>query len=375
MIGPVLAGTALVSCALNIWQWVAGRSFPVGKKRAPGTPLPALSVLKPLKGADAETESCLRSWFEQEYPAEVELLFGAANENDPAAEIVRRIAGGYPHRKSKLVICSPVLGANAKVSNLCYLAGEAKHEHLVVSDADVEVAPGFLEELAGAFETGAHLVNCFYIMRPMNTAMAVEAVAVNADFWTQVLQGNTIREMDFALGAVMATTRTQLGQIGGFESMLDYLADDYQLGNRVAKAGGRLTICPTPVTCWSEPQGWREVWRHQLRWARTIRACAPAGYFFSILANGTIWPLLTLAAAKGPAALWIAQAALLTRALTAKANYERLTGAHGWLAFGLAPVRDLMGAAIWAQSFLGSRITWRGQRFRVERGGKLTPLA
>lgn len=375
MIGSILAGTTLLSCALNLWQWAAGRKFPVGKKRIPAAPLPAFSILKPLKGADAETEACLRSWFEQEYAANIELIFGVAEEHDPAADIIRRIAAEYPDRKSKLVICSPVLGPNAKVSTLCYLAAEAGHEHLVVSDADVEIFPDFLHQMAASFETGAHLVNCFYIMRPLNGPMAVEAVAVNADFWTQVLQGNMIKPMDFALGAVMGTTRTQLGRIGGFEGLLHHLADDYHLGNRIAKAGGQLAICPTPVTCWSEPQSWGQVWRHQLRWGRTIRVCQPVPYFFSILANGTVWPLLAILVAQSSETLGLAQIALLTRALTAMSNYSRLTGGPGWLAFGLAPVRDIMGAAVWAQSFLGSTVTWRGRQFHVNKSGKLTPLA
>jgi ceramide glucosyltransferase len=239
----------------------------------------------------------------------------------------------------------------------------------------VEAAPDFLAQMVAMILDGTDLVNCFYIMRPMNLPMAVEAVAVNADFWTQVLQGNTIKPMDFALGAALATTRTRLAGIGGFACLVDYLADDYQLGHRIAQAGGKLAICPMPVTCWSEPQSWGEVWRHQLRWARTIRVCEPLPYFFSILANGTIWPVLALIAAKSLAVLWIGQVALLVRALTAKSNYARLTGDHGWLAFGLAPVRDVAGAVLWGMSFLGSTVTWRGQRYRVSRGGKLTPLA
>lgn len=375
MVELFFGGAAVLSCALNLWQWASGRRFPIHQKLPSTDPLPPVSILKPLKGADAETEACLRSWFEQDFPAEVELLFGVVEESDPAAAIVKRIASGYPHRKSKLVICHPILGPNEKVSNLCYLVEQAQYEHLVISDADVEAAPDFLQQAVAVLAGGVDLVNCFYIMRPLNTAMAVEAVAVNADFWTQVLQSNTIKPMDFALGAVMATTKKQLERIGGFAGLLDFLADDYQLGKRIARAGGRLTICPMPVTCWSEPQTWREVWGHQLRWARTIRVCEPLPYFFSILANGTIWPVLALITANSMALLWIGQVALFVRALTAKSNYARLTGSHGWLAFGLAPARDVAGAAIWALSFLGSTVTWRGQRYRVCRGGKLTLLA
>jgi ceramide glucosyltransferase len=204
----------------------------------------------------------------------------------------------------------------------------------------------------------------------MNAAMALEAVAVNADFWTQVLQRNDLKPMDFALGAVIGTRKSVLQAIGGFEPLLEYLADDYQLGKRIVQTGGKLAICTAPVTCWAEEHGWARVWNHQLRWARTIRVCQPGPYFFSILGNGTIWPLLAcLVSSK------LAVAGLLVRSLTAKANYARLTGSDGWIAFALAPVKDLFAAVLWALSFMGNKVAWRGERFRVCPGGKLTPIA
>jgi ceramide glucosyltransferase len=376
MIEFVLLAIGALSIVLNLWQWRAGRSFPIWKERPVTGQLPRLSVLKPLNGTDSHAEACLRSWFEQKYPAELELLFGVADENDPACDAVRRLAPQFPERPAKLVICHPALGANAKVSSLCHLAGVARHEILVTSDDDVEIPPGFLEQLVQPLTQGFALVNCFYILRPLNAAMAIESVAVNSDFWTQVLQRKSLKPMDFALGAVIATSQTELQKIGGFEPLVDYLADDYELGHRIAKGGGKLGICPIPVTCWTEEQPWRKVWNHQLRWARTIRACQPAPYFFSILNNATLWPLLALAAAPGsPAAQTLMPAALLLRALTATANHRRLARDFGWLAFGLAAIKDLLGAIIWALAFLGNTVTWRDRRLHVDRGGKLTPMA
>lgn len=376
MISGVLLAMAAASILLNLWQWFAGGRFPLWVKAAHPGPLPPLSILKPLKGADSQTEGCLRSWFKQDYPAEMELLFGVADENDPVCHLVRKLAVEFPHRPSKLVVCSPILGPNAKVSAVCYMTSVARHEHLVISDDDVDAPQGFLEQLAISLVSGAALVNCFYMMRPLNFAMAVEAVAVNADFWTQVLQGNMLKEMDFALGAVMATSKQTLQKIGGFETLLNDLADDYRLGHRIAGTGGKLALCPIPVTCWTDELSARKVWNHQLRWARTIRFCRPLGYFASILSNATLWCALAWVFAPFSAsAQWTASAGLLVRALTARANYARMTRDNGWLAFGLAPVKDALGAMIWALAFLGTTVTWREQRFRVYRGGKLTPTA
>jgi len=137
------------------------------------------------------------------------------------------------------------------------------------------------------------LVNCFYqLANPTTVAMCCEAVAVNADFWSQVLQGVSFRKLDFALGAVMALQRKCLAEIGGFRALADCLADDYQLGHRIAQRGYAIELSPVVVQCWSAPMHRRQVWRHQLRWARTIRVCQPLPYFFSILANATFWPLV-----------------------------------------------------------------------------------
>ena len=139
------------------------------------------------------------------------------------------------------------------------------------------------------------LVNCFYrLANPSTTAMRWEAVAINADFWSQVLQSQTLKPLDFALGAAMLVRRNALAEIGGFQSLADCLADDYQLGHRIAKNGHRIALCPVVAECWDAPMNWRDVWKHQLRWARTIRVCQPLPYFFSILSNATLWPLLWL---------------------------------------------------------------------------------
>ena len=123
----------------------------------------------------------------------------------------------------------------------------------------------------------------------------MEAVAINADFWSQVLQSKTLKPLDFALGAAILVRRDALAQIGGFPSLADCLADDYQLGHRISKNGHRIALCPAVAECWDAPMSWRDVWKHQLRWARTIRVCQPLPYFFSILSNATLWPLLWLA--------------------------------------------------------------------------------
>ncbi len=170
----------------------------------------------------------------------------------------------------------------------------------------------------------------------------------------------------------MATRRKQLDEIGGFRTLADCLADDYQLGHRIAAHRHRIEICPVVVDCLSEPMGWGAVWQHQLRWARTIRVCQPLPYFFSILANGTFWPLLWLAADFGTKAAVAVLICLFVRWATALDLQQRLTqststAANVWM----VSAKDLLQAAIWACAFAGDEIEWRGERYRLRRDGTL----
>jgi ceramide glucosyltransferase len=274
----ILIALAVLSIILNIWQWGAGATFPLHRRSTAAGFAPPLSVLKPLKGCDSETEACLESWFRQGYPAECELLFAVASRDDPVCAILHKLMVQYPRRTARMVLAQPILGPNAKVSSLCHLFKEARHEHVILSDADVLAPEDFLLNLvAPLHEKTVGLVNCFYIFStPRNLAMRLEALAVNADFWTNVLQSIAVRPMQFALGAAMATTRRDIIEMGGFEELLPLLADDYALGNRIARNGRMVEIAKVPVECRSAELSWREVWTHQLRWARTIAFPSPS---------------------------------------------------------------------------------------------------
>ena len=412
------------------------------KERIPsGNSLPSVTLLKPLKGCDAATEECLRSWFAQQYRGPMQILFGVAAAEDPVCGIVRKLLQEFTAIDAQLVVGSPLPGANAKVAKLAELEGLAKHELLVISDADVRVPRDFLAnivaplggvplplDLVGTRSTASvtlpeengtrwnaslpgseaqanGLVCCFYrLANPTTLAMQWEAIAVNADFWSQVLQARSLKPLDFALGAVMATRRQQLQEIGGFAGLVDCLADDYQLGNRIARRGYAIALSPVVVECWSAPMGWADVWKHQLRWARTIRVCQPVPYFFSILSNATLWPVVWFMVKPGATVAVCSIVCLFVRIVTALNLQGRLNrepnlgggafprdqtstekwargdarppathtpaqprGRYTWL----IPVKDLLQAAMWLLAFLGNKIEWRGQRMRLRPDGTL----
>jgi ceramide glucosyltransferase len=401
ILNAIFGSLAVLSFALLIWQWVAARRFPLHKRSGDISFAPALTLLKSLKGADAATEDCLRSWFAQDYGGAVQILFGVVSADDPVCDIVRRLMGEFPERDAQLVVCPTLIGPNAKVSKLAELEKFAKHDVFVVSDADVRVPADFLANAVAplrAAETG--LVNCFYrLANPTTLAMQWEAIAINADFWSQVLQSQTLKPLDFALGAVMLVRRKCVAEIGGFKSLADCLADDYQLGNRIARRGHRIVLSAMVVECWDPPMGWRAVWKHQLRWARTIRVCQPVPYFFSILSNAGFWALLwfILGLAKTihtshihfsstrhvfdvwdlnlHIGLLCGGLFLLARMGIASNLQRRLNPSSKPLRyFWLVPIKDVLQAAIWLCAFVGNRIEWRGQVYRLRRDGTLAEV-
>jgi ceramide glucosyltransferase len=368
-----LATLALLTVPIMLWQWAVAWRFPL-HRRAPLTGFaPGVTVLKPLKGCDAETRACLRSWLTQAYAGPVQVLFGVASAEDPVCAVVRELLREGPQADAELVLCQEALGLNPKVSTLVQLERRAKHDLVVISDADVWVPPDLLARVVdplGRPDVG--LVNCLYrLSEPANGAMRLEALAVNADFWTQVLQARCLGPMDFALGAVMALRRAQLGAIGGLSALLDYLADDFQLGRRVAQTGSRIELIPVVVDCRSAPVSPREVWAHQLRWARTIRVCRPGPFFLSILGNATLWPLLWWLSHPTSPVAFGAGACLVLRWITAALNERKMTGRGSWATLWAAPVKDLLQAALWALAFAEGTVRWRGVTLQARAGGRL----
>jgi ceramide glucosyltransferase len=373
----LLAFLAAVSLALTIWQIAVAARFPLHRRSGEPEFGPAISILKPLKGCDAKTRECLRSWFTQNYTGDIELLFGVASEQDPVCEIVRDLMREHPACPAHLIVCDRTLGPNAKVSKLACLERLAIHDVVCVSDADVWVPPDFLANaIAPLGDAGVGLVNCFYrFATPANLAMRWEAFAVNADFWSQVLQSLSLRPMHFALGAAMLMPRARLLAIGGFEQLADHVADDYQLGNRIMRQGARVVVSPMVVECRTGPVRFGEVWTHQLRWARTIRVCQPWPFFCSVIGNGSLWPLLWAVARPGWPSFAGAGLCLAVRWAAGVYLEGKMTGKHHVFTGGLAVAKDLLQFAIWALAFASRKVSWRGVDYHVKPGGKLVRIS
>lgn len=380
----ILGVLTLISLGLQVWQWLAARRFPLHQRIEPAGKLPSVTLLKPLKGCDAHTATCLRSWLRQGYPAPVQVLFGVKDADDPVCAVVRDLLKEFPSADARLVECPEVKGPNLKVSTLMQLEPLITGEAVVISDADVLAPPHYLAEAMTILQRdGVGLVNSFYrFANPLNPAMWIEAIAVNCDFWSQVCQSNSMRPMKFALGAAMGLRRETLQRIGGFRSLVEYLADDNRLGLLVHQTGQQIALTNAVVDCHSGPMTFRQVWDHQLRWARTIRVCEPVPFFFSVLTHCSFWSILLLIGAFWSAdeiaifvGSFLALVALAVRHFTGKSNWRKLTGTPlSWQSEGSLNRKDILGFAWWLMAFLGNTITWRGKHYRILKEGRLRPL-
>ena len=370
---------ALASFAYYLVAIVAALRFFRGRDAAalPADFAPPISILKPIYGLDRETYLNYASLCAQDYP-DYEILFCVSDEQDPAIPLIAKVASDFPQRRINLLIGSEPLGVSDKVNKLCRMAREARHEILAVSDSDVRVEPEYLRAIAAPFRDPAvGAVTCLYRgLTDGSLAANLEAIGNSTDFTAGVLVAWLFAPVNFTLGATMATTKTRLAEIGGFESLVDHFSDDYELGNRIAARGHRVELSTFPVSIVYPQQTLADAFRHQLRWNVSIRFSRPAGHLGLIFTQAL--PLALLAAIFAPSAAWAIS--LLIGYLLLRGISAWVVGVYGMRDAGvrrhmeLLPLRDAFAFIVWVASFFPQRIHWRGREFYV-RDKRLVPTA
>ena len=332
---------------------------------------PPVSILKAVRGVDFATHENYSSFCRQNYP-QYEIIFAVNDADDPAAAEVRRVMQEFPGREIRLLIGAEDLGANRKVNKLARMTAEARYEHMVLADGDVRVDPNFLREVVAPFASGnIGAVTSFYAgIAENNLGAQLEAIGAASDFFAGVLMADWMEGIRFALGASIATTKTWIAKIGGFAPFADMLADDYELGRRIAEAGGEVVLSREVVWTMYPAQSLRGFWEHQLRWARTVRLCRPLSYAGLIFTHGLPWAVLAFFIAPGKSL----GAAYLVAYLVLRVCMAWTVGVWGvrdetvrsklWL----IPLRDAVNFIVWLVSLFGDSIVWGGTEYTINRG-------
>lgn len=368
-----------VSFAYYAVAIIAAARFFIRERRKPlGTFCPPISVLKPVRGVDFASYENFKSFCLQDYP-EYEILFCANDLNDDAVPFIRRLIEEFPARRMRLLSGAPQPGSNRKVNNLALLVREAKYALLVQSDGDVRVGPNYLREMAASFdrsETG--VVSCLYRGVTQNNLWAhIEALGAATDFSAGVLVAGWNGEVTFALGASVATTKSWLDKIGGYDALANVLADDYEIGNRVANASGRALVSREVVETMYPAMTFRDFWQHQLRWARTVRLCRPASYLGLLVTHGLFWALAGAVASGSVKAgtFFVAAHLLLRFTLAWTVGVWGMNDETVRKKWWLVPLRDALHFGVWVASFFSNRIVWGGSEFQLKANGDMVALA
>ena len=359
----MLAGS-LVYCVMVV---IAVRRYRSVRPPAFASAFP-ISILKPLAGLDLGLEENLRSFFTQDYSAPFEILFAVRTAADPAVAVVEKLRAEFPGVPSRLILTGEPPYANAKVFSLDQMQREARFDLLVMSDSDIRVDHSMLRVIASEFsDPKVSLATCPYrAVGGPSLWSRLEAAGMDTEFWGGALVARMLEGMKFAVGPTIVARRALLQQIGGFDVLKDYLAEDFVMGHRAAELGAGVILSAYVIEHRIGSHGWRINFAHRLRWARSTRRSRPAGYVGQLFTNPLPVALVLLAMQPG---WWpLVFATLLVRAAAARAVATGALGAKvAWL---LLPVQDVLSFVFWVAGFFGNSIRWRGRVYRLLRDGR-----
>jgi ceramide glucosyltransferase len=370
-IAAILFVAALCSIGYCVFALVRVALFRLPRK-PDGSFTPPLTILKPVCGLEPRLYERLRSFCEQDYPG-YQVVFGVRYAEDPAVPVVHRLLRELPHADLALVVDDRLYGRNYKLSNLSNMVAAARHDILVVADSDGHVEPDYLRSVVGPFaDPAVGAVTCLYVGQPIGGfASDVGAAFMNDWFLPSVLTALTIDDLHFCFGATMAVRRGVLREIGGFEGLAPYLADDYLLGRRVSDRGHAVRLASVKVVTEVFEPNLATLFRHELRWARTFRIVRPIGWPLTFVTDTTVLALLFLLASGGSSLGWSLFGAAVVLRLALRELVRRRFGINGPDRLWLVPVRDLLSFAVRVMSFFGRGIEWRGERLEVLSSGRL----
>lgn len=345
-----------------------------GKREITPAYTPPISILIPVKGLDAEAYKNFASYCQQDYP-EYELLIGVSDPADPAIPVIEKLQREFSECEIRLIMAQPE-GPNLKAAMLHQLAGQAHSQVIVAIDSDMRVTPGYLRQVVAPLsDQEVGLVTCCYKgIAPETLTARLEALHMGATFLPMVMVAREFLSMRFAMGSTIALRQSDLKQIGGFESVSEYLADDYHIGKRIVDLGRKVHLSRYVMSSVLGETTFREQWNREIRWARTNRVSRPLEYPGMILTLSTPLALILLVIASFDMRSYLMLGLSMVLRWGVAWLVSDWTGNRAmrrWLL--LLPLRDGLSAVTLAVGGLGHEIVWRGSKFVVKRDGKLVP--
>ncbi len=371
-------GLALIATALGGGVYTVAAAILAGRKfgepaTLPLPPFPAVTLLKPLYGAEPGLEDALASFLEQTYGGPLQIVFGLHDSDDPALLVIERLKVRFPDRDIATVIDPTIHGPNRKVSNLINMMSTAKHDVLVLADSDIKVPPNYLSAVtADLGRAGVGVVSCLYSGQGAGDFWPhLAAMGVSYQFLPNAIFGIATGMEHPCFGSTIGLRRETLETIGGFSAFVGYLADDFEIGRAVRAIGNSIAYSRMVLAHRCTESNLSELADHELRWARTIRILNPAGHLGSIVTHPLPLALAGALILGFPPIAWAAIAMVVVARLFLKARIDDITGVQAGSAW-LLPVRDLLSFGVFLTSLFGGTVNWRGNRLRVEKDGLIS---
>jgi ceramide glucosyltransferase len=375
----IIACVGTISSTVFLLLTLAGVWYHTHKDIEPSaiSNFPPVSVLKPVHGLEPRLKENIESFFRQDYPT-FEILFAAADENDPSLEIIREISSRYPCIPSQILITGQPPWPNPPAYSFYRMSEISKYDILVTSDSDVEVAPDYLREVSAPLLDPANgMVTCVYRGKNLGGFWsALDAIGMSVEMTAGVLVANLLEGMKFGLGPTIAVRKDALAKIGGYAATGDYFSNDFAMGNFIEKAGYNVVLSRHVIDHVVAPMTFRRMWERQVRWAKGTRYSRPKGHFGSVLVFAMPYGVLGFVAAETLTlpqfATFLLGAALLNRLIECwVVGWKVVRDPQAKSAAWLYPVRDIFGFLVWCASYVTRRAVWRDSRYELVEGGRI----
>ena len=371
---PVISGS--VYSILSVWTII--RFFTSWKSdlKTTGGFKPPVTVLKPVKGLEKDLKSNLRTIGIQDYP-KYQVVYSVQDSEDPALPILQEIQEELGSERVSVVISTVQAGANGKVNNLLGAIEEARHDIIIISDSDTHLRPDYLESLVAPLSNPDVGCVCtlFKLTRAERWFEKMELLTINGDFIPSVIFAQVTGASNACLGPSIAIGKSTLQELGGLESLADYLVEDYELGRRVWTSGKKMVILPYVIDAVVDLESWRQWWNHQVYWEQNTYLARPGAFIATILIRSVPFAFLFAMVQVGnPLGLSVVVGAIAVRLLTAAITSLELEDAEGLRSLYLLPLRDIAGLIFWLLAFTQRTVVWRGVEFRLTSKGKMVPL-
>ena len=371
---PVIGGS--VYSILSVWTIIRFFKSPRSDFKSKNEFQPPVTVLKPVKGLEKNLKSNLRTIGIQDY-SNYQVVYSVQDAEDPALTIIKEIQEELGSERISVVISTVQAGANGKVNNLLGAIEEARHDIIVISDSDTHLRPDYLKTLVAPLanpDVGC-VCNLFKLTRAERWFEQMELLTINEDFIPSVIFAQVTGASNACLGPSIAIRKSTLQELGGLESLADYLVEDYELGRRVWTSGKKMVILPYVIDAVVDLASWRQWWNHQVYWEQNTYLARPGAFIATILIRTVPFAFLFAMLQLGnPLGLLVLVSAIAIRLLTAGFTSLELQDAEGLRSLYLLPFRDIVGLIFWLLAFTQRTVVWRGTEFRLTSNGKMVPL-